>query len=102
MSRDVSFSMNTGAGGGKDIIQNMAMPLVQKSAEAIADRATRVSGGITSKPVHFKVETYIGLPNRRGGQRAVAEVVADGAVISEHQNYSAYTAVQKSKDAGRV
>lgn len=102
MSRDVSFSMNTGAGGGKDIIQNMAMPLVKKSAEAIADRATRVSGGITSKPVHFKVETYIGLPNRRGGQRAVAEVVADGAVISEHQNYSAYTAVQKSKDAGRV
>lgn len=102
MSRDVSFSMNTGAGGGRDIIQNMAMPLVKKSAEAIADRATRVSGGITSKPVHFKVETYIGLPNRRGGQRAVAEVVADGAITSEHQNYSAYTAVQKSKDAGRV
>lgn len=102
MSRDVSFSMNTGAGGGKDIIQNMAMPLVKKSAEAIADRATRVSGGITSRPVHFKVETYIGLPNRRGGQRAVAEVVADGAIISEHQDYSAYAAVQKSKDAGRV
>lgn len=102
MSRDVSFSMNTGVGGGKDIIQDMAMPLVRKSAEAIADRATRVSGGITSKPVHFKVEAYIGLPNRRGGQRAVAAIVADGPVISEHQNYSAYTAVQKSKDAGRV
>lgn len=94
--------MNTGVGGGKDIIQDMAMPLVQKSAEAIADRATRICGGITSNPVHFKVETYIGLPNRRGGKRAVAEVVADGAVISEHQNYSAHTAVQKSKDAGRV
>lgn len=101
MSRDVSFSMNTGAGGGQDIIQQMAMPLVKKSAEAIASRATGISSSITSQPVSFKVNTYIGLPNRRGGKRAVAEVVADG-VVTEHQRYRGFTAVQKSKDAGRV
>lgn len=101
MSRDVSFSMNTGAGGGADIIQQMAMPMVKKSAEAIASRATGISGSLTSMPMQFKVNTYVGLPNRRGGSRAVAEVVADG-VVTDHQRYMGYTAVQKSKDAGRV
>lgn len=93
--------MNTGAGGGQDIIQQMAMPLVKKSAEAIASRATGISSSITSQPTTFKVNTYVGLPNRRGGKRAVAEIVADG-VVTEHQRYSGFTAVQKSKDAGRV
>lgn len=101
MSRDVSFSMNTGAGGGRDIIQNMAMPMVTKSAQAIAQRANGISSSITSQPTSFKVNTYIGLPNRRGGTRAVAEIVADGAV-TEHQRYSGYIAIQKAKDAGRV
>lgn len=101
MSRDVRFSMNTGVGGGQDIIQQMAMPLVKKSAEAIAQRAGSISGSITSKPIEFKVNTYVGLPNRSGGKRAVAEVVADG-IVTDHQRYSGLTAVQKSKDAGRV
>lgn len=101
MSRDVRFSMNTGAGGGQDIIQQMAMPMVEKSAEAIASRASSISGSITSKPIQFKVNTGIGLPNRRGGMRAVAEVVADG-IFDDHQKYAGYTAVQKAKDAGRV
>lgn len=101
MSRDVRFSMNTGVGGGRDIIQNMAMPLVKKSAEAIAQRAGSISGSITSKPIEFKVNTYVGLPNRSGGKRAVAEVVA-GGITTDHQRYSGFAAVQKSKDAGRV
>lgn len=101
MSRDVRFSMNTGAGGGQDIIQQMAMPLVKKSAEAIASRATGISSSITSRPMTFKVNTYVGLPNRRGGRRAVAEVVADD-IVDNHQRYAGFTAVQKSKDAGRV
>lgn len=93
--------MNTGAGGGQDIIQQMAMPMVQQAAEAIASRASGISSSITSQPVSFKVNTYIGLPNRRGGKRAVAEVVGDEA-MTEHQSFMAFTAVQKSKDAGRV
>lgn len=101
MSRDVKFSMNTGVGGGKDIIQQMAMPVVKKSAEAIADRASSISGSITSKSIEFRVNTGVGMPNRRGGTRAYAEIVADN-VFDEHQRYSGYTAVQKSKDAGRV
>lgn len=101
MGRDVKFSMNTGAGGGRDIIQQMAMPVVKKSAEAIASRATSISSSITSRPLQFKVNTGVGLPNRYGGTRAVAEVVAEGAV-DEHQSYMGFTAVLKSKDAGRV
>lgn len=101
MSRDVKFSMNTGAGGGQDIIQQMAMPLVKKSAEAIAGRASGISSSVTSQPLQFKVNTYIGLPNRQGGSRAVAEVVADD-VVNDHQRYMGFTAVQKAKDAGRV
>lgn len=93
--------MNTGAGGGRDIIREMAMPMVEKSAEAIAERASNISGSITSNPLHFRVNTYIGLQNKRGGTRAVAEIVADGAV-TDHQRYSGFTVVQKSKDAGRV
>ena len=101
MSRDVRFSMNTGAGGGQDIIRQMAMPLVQKSAEAIASRATRVSAGMSTNPPTFRVKTYVGLPNRRGGTRAVAEIYGEN-VQNEHQNYVGHAAVQKSKDAGRV
>ena len=95
MSRDVSFSMNTGVGGGKDIIQEMAKPLVTKSANAIASRAGSISG------MSFKVNTYVGNPNRYGGTRAVAEITADDT-FDDHQRYKGFTAVQKSKDAGRV
>lgn len=101
MSKDIRFSMNTGIGGGQTIIQNMAMPMVEKAAEAIAQRASSISSSLTTQPVSFKVNTYVGLPNRRGGTRAVAEIVGDGA-MTEHQSYMAFTAVQKSKDAGRV
>lgn len=101
MSKDVKFVMNTGQGGGRDIIQQMAMPMVQKSAQAIASRASSMSASITSRPVEFKVNTYIGLPNRHGGTRAVAEIVADN-VYDSHQRYAGYEAVQKAKDAGRV
>lgn len=101
MSKNVSFSMNTGIGGGQDIIRQMAMPLVQKSAEAVASRATRVAAGMSTNPPTFRVKTYVGLPNRRGGTRAVAEVYGED-VLNEHQDYVGRTAVQKSKDAGRV
>ena len=101
MSKNVSFSMNTGIGGGQDIIRQMAMPLVQKSAEAVASRATRVAAGMSSNPPTFRVKTHIGLPNSRGGTRAVAEVYGED-VSNEHQDYVGRTAVQKSKDAGRV
>lgn len=101
MSRDVSFSMNTGAGGGRDIIQQMAMPMVVKSAQAIADRAQSISSSITSHPPKLEVSSYVGLPNKRQGTRAVAEIIATD-VYTEHQFYSGLQAVRKSIDAGRV
>ena len=101
MSKNVSFSMNTGVGGGQDIIREMAMPLVKRQAEAIASRATGIAGKMTSNPPTFAVKTYVGLPNRRGGTRAVAEVYGEG-VVSSHQDYVGFMACRKSKDAGRV
>lgn len=101
MSRDVRFSMNTGAGGGQDIIQQMSMKMVKKSAEAIAERASGISGSITSQPLHFEVNTYVGLPNKYRGSRAVAEIVAKD-VYDDHQRYAGFEAIQKAKDAGRV
>lgn len=97
----VRFSMNTGPGGGEDIIRSMAMPVVEQSAQAIASRATSIAGRISRKPPEFSVKTYVGEPNRRGGTRAAAAIIADD-VYDEHEQYVGFTAVQKSKDAGRV
>lgn len=101
MSRNVRFSMNTGVGGGQDIIREMAAPLVKAQAEAIASRASGIAGKMTSNPPTFAVKTYTGLPNRRGGTRAVAEVYGEN-VLTDHQNYVGFMACQKSKDAGRL
>lgn len=101
MSRDVSFSLNTGVGGGKDVIEQMAMPLVKAQASAIASRATGIAAKMSTNPPTFEVRTYIGQPNRYGGTRAVAEVYGEN-IVDEHQNYVGNAACQKSKDAGRV
>ena len=100
MSVKVKFSMNTGVGGGQDIIRQMAAPLVERSAEAIASRANSIASKVSSNPPEFKVDEYIGLPNRRGGKRAVATVYGDET--TEHQHYIGFMAAQKSKDAGKV
>lgn len=100
MSKNVSFSMNTGAGGGRDIILEMVKPAVLASAEAIADRAGRVVKGITSHDITFSTNTHVGLPNRRGGYRVYAEV--NSSAENDHDSYSSFMAVQKSKDAGRI
>lgn len=83
------------------IIQDLAMPLVTKQAEAIAERANSISDALSSNPPKIEVETYIGSPNKRGGMRAVA-AVKPKSVISRHQDYIGYKAAQLSKDAARL
>ena len=102
MSRNVSFSMNTGAGGGKDIIQEMAAPMIMDAAKSIASRAEKISSSIRVHPQKFDVEgPYVGLPNRRGGQRAYAKVVA-AEPNGGDAYYNDYQTLRLALDAGRV
>lgn len=102
MSRDIRFSMNTGAGGGEDIIQRMAEPMIRKSAEFIADRANRISPAIRTTPQTFEVsESMIGMPNRKGGQRVYVEVKAKNRVGGDAY-YNDYQTLRLALDAGRI
>lgn len=102
MSKDVSFSMNTGAGGGKDIIQDMAAPMIQRAAESICDRANKISQSMRMTPQTFEIDgAYIGLKNRYGGMRAYYEVKAtkkNGGEAYYHDVQTLHAAV----DAGRL
>ena len=101
MSVKVKFSMNTGVGGGQDIIRQMAAPLVERSAKSIASRANSIASKMSNNPPTMRVKSYVGLPNRRGGMRAVSEVYGSD-VLTDHQNYVGFMAAQKSKDAGKI
>lgn len=84
--------------GGEDILQRMMMPVVDKSAKAIAARARGIASSQTQSPPLITVETKVGII--RHGQRAIATVKAEG--IDNHANYIGHQALVKSKDAGRV
>lgn len=94
--KDVSFQLDTNEAA--EIIRDMAMPIVKKSADAIASRAKSMASSISSDPPTFEVTTEVGTIRR--GSRAIATVLA--VAKDEHQNYIAYQALAKSKDAGRV
>ena len=95
--------MNTGVGGGEDIIQRMAEPMVRKAAQSIAERANRISPSIRETPQTFEVsESKIGLPNRKyGGKRVYVEVRATKPVGGDAY-YNDYQTLHLAKDAGRL
>lgn len=96
MSKDVAFSLDTT--GGEDILQKMAGPIVKRSAEAIASRATSMASSMSTNPPAITVTTQVGTIKR--GVRAIATVSAQGT--DAHENYIGQVALAKAKDAGRV
>lgn len=85
--------------GGAVILQQMAIPVIKQSAEAIAKRAMGLRG---NKSTTLIVEMSTGSPNKRGGVRAVASVVDASKYATDHYRYETKKAVQKSIDAGRL
>ena len=94
--KDVTFQLDQNAGA--KILQNMAMPTVQKSAAAIAARANSMAASVTSEPPDFTVSSQVGTIRR--GRRAIATVRA--STQDAHQGYIANMTLAKAKDAGRV
>lgn len=96
MGKDITFSLDPS--GGADILQNMAMPVVKRSADAIAERARSMASSISNGPPAITISSHVGTIRR--GVRAIATIKADG--IDEHQNYIGLVALSKAKDAGRI
>lgn len=97
MSKDVSFSMDTKA--GEEILTQMAMPVIKKSADAIAARANGMAGGMSSDPPDINVTTTFGTIKR--GTRAIATIKVNSGGDA-HKGYIGTVALSKSIDAGRV
>lgn len=97
MSKDVSFYLDLA--GGRQILTDMVRPTIEKSAEAIANRARSMASSISSDPPEITVTTVI-QPSKKGGARVAGLVRAKG--IDAHQNYVGFKALAKAKDAGRV
>lgn len=97
MSSDVSFYLDPA--GGQDILTNMVAPTIQKSAEAIAQRARSMASSISSEPPTISV-TMTTRASKLGGGRAVGVVTSKGE--DAHQNHVGYMALRKALDAGRV
>ncbi len=94
--KDVSFALDTKE--GSRILQEMAMPVVKKSAEAISSRANGIASSISSQAPSFEVTTKVGTIRR--GTRAIATVKSNGR--NARQNYVAHVALSKAKDAGKL
>lgn len=97
MAKDVSFSLDPK--GGQDVLTQMAMPVIKRSAEAIAARAAGMAGGMSSDPPDISVTTQFGTIKR--GTRAIATVKAE-STGDAHKDYIGHVALSKAKDAGRV
>lgn len=94
---DATFSLDLI--GGREVLTEMCAPIVEKSANAIAERAGEVAGKMTNKDTpKFNVSVATGTIKR--GQRAVATVQA--TANNSRMEYIANMALSKSKDAGKV
>ena len=96
MSNDVKFSLDAAA--ASDILTDMALPIVERSAQAIAARAQAMAQSMSSDPPTIDVTTQVGTIRR--GVRAISTVRSEGK--DAHQNYIGQQALSKSKDAGRL
>lgn len=92
-----NFYLDTSA-AGLEVLQGLAMPVVQRSAAAIAARARSMAGEMSSETIAFETTSRVGTIKQ--GTRAIATVTASG--LDAHQSYIADVALKKSKDAGRV
>lgn len=90
MAKKSSFQLDLK--GGAEVLQNMAMPIVTKATNAIASRASQLSG------FKFRPTTTIGVNVK--GARALGKV--EYKATNPHDRNIAMDALQKSIDAGRV
>lgn len=91
MTRDATFQLDTQGGGM--VLQKMCQPLIDRTTERIAQRASEISrkSGLSSGRVTTKGE--IGAPNKRGGQRYYGKVMGtSGDQTSYNVKYSAIEA----------
>ena len=102
MSKKVTFSLNTGPGGGKTVIEDMADTAVIKAAEDIRGRAERISEAIREHPQKFSIEMGIGIPNRRGGTRFFCTIQGINETPSPAQRSLDEQALRLALDAGKV
>lgn len=96
MSKDVTFSLDTAA--ASKILTEMALPTIEKSGAAIAQRAQSIAASISSDPPEISVSTAVGTIRR--GTRAIATIRSNGR--DAHQNHVGYVALSKAKDAGKI
>lgn len=101
-AKKVTFSMNTGVGGGKTIIEDMADTAVIKAAEQIRERAERISEATRNHPQKFSIEMGIGIPNRRGGTRFYCQIQGINDTPFDEQRNLDYQALNLALDAGKV
>jgi hypothetical protein len=94
--KDVSFQLDQS--GGAEILQNMVMPTIQQSADAISARAGSMASSQSSDPPTFEVSSRVGVIRR--GERAIATIKANSQ--NPHQDFIAHDVLVKAKDAGRV
>ena len=97
MPKDVTFQLDTK--GGEEVLTALAAPVIKRSADAIAARATAMASSMSSNPPTISVSTAIGTIKK--GIRAYATITAEGNGDA-HSDYIANTVLAKSKDAGRV
>lgn len=94
---DATFSLDLV--GGREVLTEMCAPLVQASANAVAERAGEIAGKMTNKDTpKFNVSVATGTISR--GQRAIATIQA--TATNSRMEYIANVALSKSKDAGKV
>ena len=102
MSKNVTFSLNTGYEGGKTVIEQMADTAVIRAATQIRDRAERISEAIREHPQEFSIEMGIGIPNKRGGTRFYCTVQGVNETPSHEQRSLDEQALALALDAGKV
>jgi hypothetical protein len=98
MSNKVTFQLDTSS-AGRLILQNLAVDIVDKAANAIASRAQSMASNMTTEGITFGTNSRIG--RIKVGERAIATVAPIDA-NDRHRAYLAYIALLKAKDAGRV
>lgn len=93
----VTFQLDITA-AGRQILQQMAMPVVNQAARQIQARANSMAKSQSNDPPIFQVDSKVGVIKR--GQRAIAKVSAP--TTDTRKAYLARTALIKARDAGRL
>jgi hypothetical protein len=93
-----TFQLDT-TDAGKVILQTIAMTAVEKSANAIASRASSMASSQSRDPIVFGTSSEVGTIKK--GKRAIATVAAVN-VNDNRSSYLAHIALVKAIDAGRI